>query len=152
MTRHRISASLRIDAPARRLYSIIADYRYGHPQILPRPPFVSMAVTNGGFGAGTEIDLAMQIMGKVHRYHGVVSEPEAGRVIAERYDGTGLITTFIVDPLDGGRRADVTISTDADVGRGLFGLVGRWMATCMLKPVYAKELNKLAAVAATLPS
>ncbi len=152
MARHRVSASLRINAPAKRLYSIIADYRYGHPRILPRPPFVSMAVTHGGFGAGTEIDLAMQVMGKVQTYHGVVSEPEAGRVIAEQYVGTDLITTFIVDPLDGGRRAEVTISTDTDVGTGFVGLVGRWMATRMLRPVYSKELDRLAAMAGTLPS
>jgi hypothetical protein len=152
MTRHRVSASLCIDAPAERVYSIIADYQHGHAQILPRPPFVSMAVTHGGFGAGTEIDLAMRIMGKVRTYHGVVSEPEAGRVIAERYVGTDLITTFTVDPLDGGRRANVTISTDAEVGTSLMGLVGRWIATRMLEPVYTKELDRLAVLAAAAPS
>jgi hypothetical protein len=150
MTRHRVSASLHIDAPAKRVYAIIADYRYWHPQILPRPPFVSMAVTHGGFGAGTEIELAMEIMGKVRTYHGVVSEPETGRVISERYVGTDLVTTFTVDPLDDGRRANVTISTDTEAGSSLLGLVGRWIATRTLRPVYVRELDRLAVMATTM--
>lgn len=147
MTRHRVSKSLRIDAPAKLVYTIIADYRDGHPRILPRPPFVSMTVTQGGFGAGTEIDLTMRIFGKIQKYRGVVSEPEAGRVIVERYEGTNMITSFTVDPIDGGRRAEVTISTELDVGSGLAGIIGRWVATRMLRRAYAEELALLEVVA-----
>jgi hypothetical protein len=39
MPRHRISASLRIDAPATRLYAILADYTQGHPRILLKPVY-----------------------------------------------------------------------------------------------------------------
>jgi hypothetical protein len=147
MARHRVSKSLRIDAPAKVLYAVIADYRDGHPRILPRPPFVSMTVTQGGFGAGTEIDLTMRIFGRIQKYRGIVSEPEAGRVIVERYAGTSMITSFIVDPVDDGRLADVTICTELDVGSGLAGVIGRWMATRMLRRAYAEELVLLAAVA-----
>ena len=35
-TRYRITASRRVAAPASRVYDIIADYRDGHPSILPR--------------------------------------------------------------------------------------------------------------------
>ena len=38
------SASALIQAPPQALYAIIADYEHGHPRILPRPPFVSLAV------------------------------------------------------------------------------------------------------------
>jgi hypothetical protein len=31
----RVEADLRIDAPAERIYPLIADYRSGHPRILP---------------------------------------------------------------------------------------------------------------------
>ncbi len=152
MARHCISASMLIDAPARRLYSIIADYRHGHPRILPRPPFVSMEVTGGGFGTGTQIDLVMRILGTTRTYHGIVSEPDPGRVISEHYVGADIVTTFTVDPRDGGRSADVTISTVTDVGRGLAGVVERWVATRVLQPVYMKELDRLAAVAADVSS
>src|SRR5687768_1410472 len=47
MPRHRIEAEAVIDAPAAVAYAIIADYREGHPHILPRPPFVSLDVEEG---------------------------------------------------------------------------------------------------------
>jgi len=39
-----VSESLLIEAPAERVYGILADYIVGHPQILPRPPFESLEV------------------------------------------------------------------------------------------------------------
>ncbi len=47
MAQHTISASALVPAPAREVYAIIADYRDGHPKILPRPPFVSLEVEQG---------------------------------------------------------------------------------------------------------
>jgi hypothetical protein len=147
MAQHRISVSRLVSASAERVYSIIADYEHGHAQILPKPPFVSMTVTRGGFGAGTEFDLVMRVLGKREIYHGVVTEPDIQHVIAESYVGTNTITTFTIDPREGG--TEVTITTDTDVGNGLFGAIGRRIATRLLRPTYVKELEKLAAVLAT---
>ena len=147
MTRYRIAVSKLLPAPAERVYSVIADYEHGHQLILPRPPFVSMTVARGGYGAGTEIDLVMRVFGKLEAYRGVVSEPEPGRTIAERYVGTGMVTSFSVEPHDGGRGAKVTILTESDSRDGLLGAVGRWLATRLLVPVYARELERLGAVA-----
>ena len=54
MTQLRIAVSSLIQAPAQQAYAIIADYRNGHPRILPRPYFVSLTVEQGGVGAGTD--------------------------------------------------------------------------------------------------
>ncbi|HCK81345.1 MAG TPA: SRPBCC family protein [Candidatus Competibacter sp.] len=149
MAQHRITASALLSAPARQVYATIADYRDGHPRILPKPPFVSLAVERGGIGAGTVIDLQMRVLGKRRSLRGTVTEPEPGRVIVETYSGADTATRFTVEPRDGGRRAQVTIATDLPVHSGFLGTVEGWLATRLLRPVYLKELRQLEAVAAT---
>jgi hypothetical protein len=48
MPPHRISASADVMAAAEKVYAIIADYRHGHPQIVPRPPFGLLKMEQGG--------------------------------------------------------------------------------------------------------
>ena len=47
-----------IEAPAERLYGIIADYHEGHPAILPARYFSDLTVVEGGLGLGTVIPVA----------------------------------------------------------------------------------------------
>jgi hypothetical protein len=65
MATHNVSASTLISAPLRKVYDLIADYRNGHPRILPKPYFVSLNVEKGGYGAGTVINFQMQLMGRI---------------------------------------------------------------------------------------
>ena len=146
MASHRISASQLIHAPAQRLYSIIADYHQGHPQILPRPPFVSLDVEQGGIGAGTLIRVQMRVMGQLSTFRSAITEPEPGRVLVETNDN-GYVTTFTVDPRADGQAAHVTIATDATVRGGLLGAVQGWLLTRLLRPVYERELGNLARAA-----
>ena len=48
----RVTGIARIDAPAAKVYGILADYHVGHPSILP-PAFRNLIVEEGGVGAGT---------------------------------------------------------------------------------------------------
>jgi hypothetical protein len=147
MAQHGISASALIPAPAEKVYAIIADYHHGHPAILPRPPFVSLTVEKGGVGAGTEISFQMRLMGKLQTFRATISEPEPGRVLVESDLETGAVTTFTVEPRDGGQSAYVTITTETKVRDGVWGRVEGWFATRLLHPVYVQELEKLTAVA-----
>jgi hypothetical protein len=148
MTAHQFAASALIQAPPQELYAIIADYRQGHPQILPKPPFVSLAVEEGGMGAGTVIRVQMRVLGQIQTFRAVISEPEPGRVLVETNDN-GYVTTFTVEPRADGRHADVTIATELSGRTGVLGALERWFVTRLLRPVYVKELEQLAAVAAT---
>jgi hypothetical protein len=65
----------------------------------------------------------------------------------ERNDD-GTVTSFTVEPGADGRSARVTIATELPGGRGIRGVVGRWLAPRLLRPVYVKELGLLAALAA----
>lgn len=148
MARHVVSADAVINAPAAAAYRVIADYRDGHPRIIPRPPFLDLEVEEGGVGGGTVIRFRMKTFGTTRTMRAAVSEPEPGRVLVES-DPTGSpVTTFTVDPVDGGRRARVTISTVIEVGGRLLGWLRRRIITKLLEPVYRREIALLEAVAA----
>ncbi len=145
MTTHQFSASALIQAPAQELYTIIADYHHGHPKILPKPPFVSLAVEQGGIGEGTVIRVEMRVLGQLQTFRAVATEPEPGRVLVETND-TGYVTTFTAEPRAEGQHAYVTIATEMDGRTGVLGTLERWFVTRLMRPVFIKELEQLAAV------
>ena len=59
----RVSAERTVPAPAAAVYALLADYRDGHPRILP-PAFSDLKVVRGGAGAGTEIRFALRLGGR----------------------------------------------------------------------------------------
>jgi len=147
MPAHQFSASALIQAPPQDLYAIIADYQHSHPQILPKPPFVSLTVEQGGMGAGTVFRAEMRVMGQLQSFRAVVTEPEPGRVLIETTD-TGYVTTFTVEPRANNTQAYVTIATEISGRAGVLGALERWFVARLLRPVYVKELAQLAAFAA----
>jgi hypothetical protein len=147
MAKHTVSASRLISAPARKVYDIIADYRDGHPRILPKPYFVSLSVEQGGYGAGTVIDFQMQLMGRTQSFHSTITEPEPGHLLMETDMNSGAVTSFTVDPRTDGQEAFVTIATTTTVPDGVAGKVQGWLTNRLLRPIYEKELDQLAVVA-----
>ena len=148
MARHTITVAAEIAAPAPLAYSIIADYRDGHPHILPRPPFVSLDVDEGGTGAGTVIRFKMRMLGATREMRAAVTEPEPGRVLVESDAAGAVVTTFTVDPVADGR-SRVTIATDMRVRGGPLGWLQRRLITRLLRPVYVREIEQLGQFAAT---
>jgi hypothetical protein len=147
MPRHRIEAEAVIDAPADRAYAIIADYRDGHPHILPRPPFVSLEVEQGGVGEGTVIRFAMRVLGRTRTMRAAITELEPGRTLVETDLDGNVVTTFMVDPVEDGRKARVVIATEMNVPGGPLGWLQRALVTRILRPVYVREIAQLAVVA-----
>jgi hypothetical protein len=145
MGTHRVSAEAVIVAPPDRAFAVLADYRVGHPGILPRPPFVDLVVEEGGVGAGTVIRFRMRAFGVTRTMRAAVTEPDPGRVLVETDVEGKVVTTVTVDPADGGRRARVTISTDIEVGGRLLGWLRRRVADRLLRPVYLREIANLEA-------
>ena len=143
MAKHEVSASAVIHAPASQVYAVIADYRDGHPRILPKPYFVDLKIDEGGIGAGTVITFRMKLMGGIQTFHAAITEPEPGRILVETDLDRGAVTTFTVEPCDDGRHANVTITTVTDVRRGILGRIEGWLTTRLLQPIYVKELAQL---------
>ena len=145
MPRHQVSVEAVINAQAKLAYAIIADYRDGHPHILPKPPFVSLEVERGGTGAGTVIRCQMRVLGRTRTFRAEITEPDPGRVLVETDVDSGTVTTFTVDPVGNGSR--VTITTDIECRDGLLGRVERFIVTRLLQPLYVREIEQLGAVA-----
>jgi hypothetical protein len=143
------SATARIRARPDVLYRLIADYREGHPRILPRPPFVDLVVEAGGVGAGTVILTRMKVMGSTQSFRATVTEPLPGCELVETTD-TGYVTTFRVEPAGPSTEDEISRVTIHTVMAGRSGLAARleaWMTARMLLPVYRRELALLAEVA-----
>ena len=145
--KHVVSASAIIPARRERVYSLLANYRDGHPRILPRQ-FSGLVVEQGGIGSGTVIRFQMNFLGKKQNFRAAVTEPEPGRVLVESYsEPEGTITTFTVDAGNAPADSKVTITTEMPVKSGIFGSLEKLLATWMLRPIFRKELENLARVA-----
>jgi hypothetical protein len=141
-----VKASARMTAPADVVYSIIADYRNGHPQILPKQYFEWLEVEQGGHGEGTVIRFQMRVLRQTRVLRAVVTEPEPGRVLVETdTGGDGPVTTFTVEPEESG--SHVTFSTELTSARGPLGLLERFVLKRVLRRIYARELEQLGRVA-----
>ena len=138
----RATSSAVVAAPPPIVYGLIADYRQGHPSILPPRYFQNLQVDEGGVGAGTRISFQMRSFGSVRHFHAQVSEPEPGRQLRETYSDMGMATTFTVDAEDAGQSSRVTIATRYTKA-GLAGWLERWLAPRFLRAVFGAELREL---------
>ena len=141
------SAERRIDAPARRVYAFIADFRQHHPNFLP-PQFSDLEIECGGVGAGTVHRFRMTLGGRTTQYRVRVGEPDPGHVLIESDPARRMLTTFTVDPEPGGG-SRVRIETRW-YAYGIRGLVERLAAPRLLRQVYRDELALLDRYAAGL--
>lgn len=140
-----ISASARVHAPPAIVYGVLADYHEGHPGILPRPPFGELAVESGGTGAGTIFRVTTrQGLGMI-TYRMAVTEPEPGRLLVETDQDSDLVSTFRVEPAEGGH-SRVTITTRY-TRRGIQGFLERLLLPTLAGPIYRKEIANLERVA-----
>lgn len=139
----KFGATARIAAPAARVYAIIADYREGHPRILPKQ-FTRLDVEQGGVGAGTVIRCEMRLFGRTQTFRAAVTEPDPGRVLVETIiEGDPLVTTFTVLPAEWERLADVTIESVVEQKPGVRGRVEKFLLPRILVPMYREELRLL---------
>ena len=139
----RVEESAEVHAPAAAVYRMIADYRSGHPRIVPPEYFRNLRVLEGGYGEGTRIEFDVIAFGKTVHSRATIDEPDPGRVLAERDIDNGSVTHFTVEPLDQAT-SRVTISTDRPIERrGVLGWIERTMTRSFLRGLYVKELARL---------
>jgi Polyketide cyclase / dehydrase and lipid transport len=143
-----VKASAVLNARSEDVYATIADYRHGHPNILPES-FYDLQVEQGGYGAGTIIRFKMKVLGVEAAFCHRVSEPEPGRVLVEQDIAAtqNVITTFSVIPVDNDQKSRVEIDTTMNPSAGLAGVVERIVVPIINARIYAKELKLLEAVA-----
>lgn len=138
----RVAASAEVGGAARDVYHMIADYRSGHPRIIPPRYFRNLQVEHGGYGAGTLIRCEMVAFGSTYQARSHVTEPEPGRVLVETDLEKSAVTTFVVDPL-GSSRSMVTLSIDLPMRSGMLGALERLITRRFLRRAFAAELRQL---------
>jgi hypothetical protein len=142
--KHQVSASGSVNAPPDVVYRILADYRDGHPRILPPKAFPWLEVEEGGVGNGTRIRFGFRMLGRTSIARSIVTEPEPGRVLVESYPEQDATTTFVVDGTNDERSSRVTITTEMNVRDGLAGRLERFLTNVAMLPIYRDELRRLA--------
>jgi len=142
---YQVKHSARINAPADRVYAILADYRNGHPKILP-PAFRNFVVERGGRGEGTLTRFDVRAFGRTQSFRHEVLEPEPGRVLVERDRDLDSRTTFTVEPASTG--STVTIRTELTSRGGITGRLERFLSTRFLLGLYHEEPKNLEEAAA----
>ena len=147
MKKFQVEAEAFVLAPAQLVYEIVADYRKGHPQILPKGYFSALEVEQGGTGAGTIIRFKMHVFGLTRTFRVAITEPEPGRVLAETDSSSGTETTFTISPLEGSQLTKVTIATRFSARGGIFGPLERFFTARTLRSIYNQELQLLAILA-----
>lgn len=140
-----IRTSAVIHASPAAAYGVLSDYHEGHPSILPRPPFGELVVESGGTGAGTVFRVTTREGMKMKTYRMSVTEPEPGRLLMESDMDSGLVSTFRVEPVDGGN-ARVTITTRY-TRAGMQGWLESVLLPVLAGPIYRKEIANLERVA-----
>ncbi len=140
-----------IQAAPEAIYAVLADYRNGHPHILPKEYFGPLVVEQGGVGAGTVVRGATRVMGAEKPFRLTVEEPEPGRVLVERDAEAGLVTTFTLDPAVAhfeGVAEGVTITwlrirTEWTPKPGLAGSLEARATAFFMRRVYRAELKQI---------
>lgn len=143
-----VKAEAILDARPEDVYATIADYREGHPSILPKKSLYDLRVEEGGYGAGTIIRFKSRVLGVEQSFYQRVSEPEPGEVLVEQDIDTiqNFVTTFTVIPVGEGQKSLVKISTTLNASPGIKGFVER-VVVSIFPRIYRKELKILEAVA-----
>ena len=144
MSKIRVAESMVIDAKPEEIYALLADYRNGHPQVLPKKYFKSLEIESGGQGTGTVFRARVRAGGSERNYHMRVTEPAPG-VLVETDIPTGLVTTFTVTPVQGGQQANLEIATEWETP-GIKGLFERLLTPPIMQRMYREEQHQLAEV------
>jgi hypothetical protein len=149
MKQIKVKAAAVLAARSEDAYATIADYREGHPNIMPKENWYNFQLEQGGYGEGTVYHITSCVLGVEKSYHHRVSEPEPGRILVEHEIGSIPEETnrFTVRPLEQGEKCHVEIAVTMNPSPGLKGLVERVVVPLVIPALLCKELKLLEAVA-----
>lgn len=141
--------SLYIPASPETVYGVLADYRVGHPSVLPKPYFVDLRVVEGGYGDGTIIDVDMEVFGIKQSMRMAITEVEPNHILAETDVNTGTETRFTFEPQGDG--CFLTIRTTMNFADGLGGFLEKLTTPMISRRIYRQELKNVAEYVQKLP-
>jgi hypothetical protein len=137
-----VTAEGAVDAPPDVVYRYLSDMQNHHPHFLP-PAFSDFQVVAGGIGEGTVVTFQFAAGGRRRDFRQTLTEPEPGRRMVETDANSSSVTTFVVDPVDGGKSSKVTISTRWDGAQGIGGFFERMFAPRVMRGIYTDQIRRL---------
>ena len=132
-----------VDAPPEEVYAALKDYKHKRPHMLT-PNFLDYRVEHGGVGKGTVVDYRLKAGGRERPYRMHVDETVRGKVLTERDTNSSLITRWTLLPMKGGRKTQVSLTSEWEGGSGIGGFFERAFAPIGLRRIYANMLAMLA--------
>jgi hypothetical protein len=144
MSSFTVSVTHPIPAAAATVYALLADYKVGHPSILPKPYFQRLVVNKGGIGAGTIFTAEMKVMGSKQSLTMEVTEPAPGKHLRETNHQDGMVTDFLLEPQGDGKHCLLTIKTTGKFSKGIKGLIERLFSPGFMRKLYKMELDLIA--------
>lgn len=133
-----------IDAPPAEVYAVLADYRHGHPHIVPQAYLRQLEVETGGQGEGTIVRYRKRLFGIERPGRATVHEPEPGRLLTERETTSSLVTTFAVTPVSNGKQTHVQIAARWEPAQTLRGKLEQAFYPYVMRRMFVLELDLLA--------
>jgi hypothetical protein len=131
-----------IDAKPEEVYTALIDYKNKRPRMLT-PNFLDYTVEQGGEGRGTIFSYRLQAAGRERPYRMIVDEPLQGQVVTERDQGSSLVTSWTVAPINGGAKSHVSVESAWEGGSGVGGFFERTFAPLGLHKIYKSMLEML---------
>lgn len=128
-----------VDAPMRRVWVVLRDYRAARPRMLTEH-FADYAVQQEG--ERTVIDYRLRVGRHQRRYISAVEEPMAGRQLRERALHSALVITWTLTPGGDGERTAVRLAAELR-NPDINGRLARRRARRALRQLYGQLLEHL---------
>lgn len=142
VTKERIVA-----APPAEAFAFLRDYQK-RPSIMP-PNVSDYRVESGGQGAGTVVHYRLRAGKRERAYRLEVDETAPGRELRERDQGSTFVTTWTLEPAEGGKKTLVRLHSQWKGAGGIGGVFERIFAPRGLGRIYDDLLARLDAALAS---
>jgi hypothetical protein len=123
------------------VFALLRDYRQ-RPKIWP-PNVSDYQVEAGGEGAGTILRYRLRAGRRERAYHIEVEEGSPGRELHERDMSSTFVTTWTLEPVEGGARTLVRLHSQWRGAAGVGGIFERLFAPRGLGRIYDDLLARL---------
>ncbi len=121
-------------------FAFLRDYNK-RPSIFP-PNFIDYRVESGGEGAGTVVRYRLRAGERERAYHMKVEET-GGRELRESDQGSSFVSTWSLEPAEGGKKTLVRLHSQWKGAGGVGGVFERIFAPRGLGPIYDDLLARL---------
>lgn len=132
-----------VAADPAKVFAFLRDYRK-RQNIMP-PNVSEYQVESGGEGTGTVVRYRLRAGKRERAYHLAIEETTPGRELRESDQGSTFVTTWTLEPAEGGKKTLVRLHSQWKGAGGVGGIFERIFAPRGLGRIYDDLLTRLEA-------